>query len=55
MVLTGDPDQTDLLSGLSGLGDIATRLERVPEISVIRLGEADIVRHPLVAGMLTVL
>jgi phosphate starvation-inducible PhoH-like protein len=55
MVLTGDPDQTDLLSGMSGLGDIAGRLERVSEISVIRLGEADIVRHPLVASMLTVL
>lgn len=55
MVLTGDPDQTDLLSGLSGLGDIASRLERVSEIAVVRLGEADIVRHPLVAGMLTVL
>jgi phosphate starvation-inducible protein PhoH and related proteins len=55
MVLTGDPDQTDLLSGMSGLGDIAERLERVPEIGVVRLGDADIVRHPLVAGMLTVL
>jgi len=55
MVLTGDPDQTDLLKGMSGLGDIADRLERVPEISVVRLGDADIVRHPLVAGMLTVL
>jgi phosphate starvation-inducible PhoH-like protein len=55
MVLTGDPDQTDLLKGMSGLGDIADRLERVAEISVVRLGEADIVRHPLVAGMLTVL
>jgi phosphate starvation-inducible PhoH-like protein len=55
MVLTGDPDQTDLLKGMSGLGDIAGRLERVAEISVVRLGEADIVRHPLVAGMLTVL
>jgi phosphate starvation-inducible PhoH-like protein len=55
MVLTGDPDQTDLLSGMSGLRDVADRLERVPEIAVIRLGEADIVRHPLVAGMLTVL
>jgi phosphate starvation-inducible PhoH-like protein len=55
MVLTGDPDQTDLLSGLSGFADIAGRLERVPEIGVIRLGESDIVRHPLVAGMLTVL
>lgn len=55
MVLTGDPDQTDLLKGLSGLGEIADRLERVADIAVIRLGEADIVRHPLVAGMLTVL
>jgi phosphate starvation-inducible PhoH-like protein len=55
MVLTGDPDQTDLLSGMSGLRDVADRLEKVPEIAVIRLGEADIVRHPLVAGMLTVL
>lgn len=55
MVLTGDPDQNDLLPGMSGLGDIATRLERVKEISVVRLGESDIVRHPLVASMLTVL
>lgn len=55
MVLTGDPDQTDLLKGLSGLSDIAARLERVPDISVIRLSDGDIVRHPLVAGMLTVL
>jgi phosphate starvation-inducible PhoH-like protein len=55
MVLTGDPDQTDLLSGLSGLGEIANRLEQVPEIQVIRLGDGDIVRHPLVASMLTVL
>ena len=55
MVLTGDPDQTDLLPGLSGLSDVAERLAKVPEIGVIRLGEGDIVRHPLVAGMLTVL
>ena len=55
MVLTGDPDQTDLLPGISGFGDIGTRLERVPEIGVVRLGDADIVRHPLVASMLTVL
>jgi len=55
MVLTGDPDQTDLLSGLSGLGEIANRLDRVAEVAVVRLGESDIVRHPLVASMLTVL
>src|SRR5271155_5014341 len=55
MVLTGDPDQTDLLPGISGFGDIAGRLERVSEIAVVRLGDADIVRHPLVASMLNVL
>ena len=55
MVMTGDPDQTDLLPGLSGLEEIAERLDRVEEISVVRLGEDDIVRHPLVASMLTVL
>ncbi|HWM62320.1 MAG TPA: PhoH family protein [Rhizomicrobium sp.] len=55
MVLTGDPDQTDLLPGISGLSDIASRLEKVPEIPVVRLAEGDIVRHPLVASMLTVL
>ena len=55
MVLTGDPDQTDLLPGISGLADIARRLEQVPEVPVVRLAEGDIVRHPLVASMLTVL
>jgi phosphate starvation-inducible PhoH-like protein len=55
MVLTGDPDQSDLLDGLSGFADIARRLEAVPEIAVIRLTDRDIVRHPLVGEMLTVL
>jgi phosphate starvation-inducible PhoH-like protein len=55
MVLTGDPDQSDLLDGLSGLAEIARRLETVPRVSVVRLTEADIVRHPLVAEMLGVL
>jgi phosphate starvation-inducible PhoH-like protein len=55
MVVTGDPDQTDLLEGMSGLKDIAQRLEAISDIAVIRLSDKDIVRHPLVAGMLTVL
>jgi phosphate starvation-inducible PhoH-like protein len=55
MVLTGDPDQTDLLPGLSGLADIAARLARLGEVAVVELSETDIVRHPLVASMLTVL
>jgi phosphate starvation-inducible PhoH-like protein len=52
MVITGDPDQSDLLPGMSGLGDIAHRITSVPGVSVVRLGEADIVRHPLVAAMI---
>ncbi len=55
MVVTGDPQQSDLLPALSGLGDAAARLEAVDEIAVVRLDEADIVRHPLVASMLGVL
>ncbi len=55
MVLTGDPDQSDLLEGMSGFADIARRLEAVPGVAVVRLTDRDIVRHPLVASMLGVL
>jgi phosphate starvation-inducible PhoH-like protein len=55
MVLTGDPDQSDLLQGMSGLADIAHKLSVVPGIAVVKLTEKDIVRHPLVASMLGVL
>jgi phosphate starvation-inducible PhoH-like protein len=55
MVLTGDPDQTDLLDGMSGFAEMAKRLEAVDGVSVVRLGDTDIVRHPLVASMLAVL
>ena len=55
MILTGDPDQTDLLPGLSGLGEIAARLDPLPDVSVVRLDDSDVVRHPLVASMLGVL
>ena len=53
--VTGDPDQTDLLDGLSGLSEIAKRLEKLGHVEVIRLQPEDIVRHPLVAEMLDVL
>ncbi|MEQ1752742.1 MAG: PhoH family protein [Micropepsaceae bacterium] len=55
MVITGDPDQTDLLPGISGLGIVADKLSVLEDVAVIRLEERDIVRHPLVAAMLTVL
>jgi phosphate starvation-inducible PhoH-like protein len=55
MIVTGDPDQSDLLHGMSGLSDVMARMEPLPNIAVCRLGQSDIVRHPLVAEMLTVL
>jgi len=44
-----------LLDGLSGLADIARRLESIPDIAIVRLTDRDIVRHPLVGEMLGVL
>lgn len=55
MVVTGDPGQSDLLEGMSGLQDISERLETLEGIGVIRLTATDIVRHPLVSTMLGVL
>lgn len=55
MVVTGDPEQSDLLDGLSGLAPIAQRLDSLKNVAVVRLDQGDIVRHPLVAEMLDVL
>ena len=55
MAITGDPDQTDLLPELSGLADIANKLEPLKNISVVWLEQTDIVRYPLVGYMLPVL
>jgi phosphate starvation-inducible PhoH-like protein len=55
MVLTGDPDQTDLLAGMSGLEDIGRRLDAMDDVTVVRLNDKDVVRHPLVGRMLSVL
>lgn len=55
MVVTGDPDQSDLLEGISGLAQVTQRMRALDNIGVVDLGEADIVRHPLVADMLGVL
>ncbi|MCW8916331.1 MAG: PhoH family protein [Magnetovibrio sp.] len=54
MVVTGDPDQSDLLPGMSGLADISQKLEALDDIGVVRLQDKDVVRHPLVAEMLSV-
>ncbi len=55
MIITGDPDQSDLLDGVSGLRDMANKLKAVEGVAVQGLRETDIVRHPLVAKMLEVI
>ena len=51
MVVTGDPAQSDLLPGVSGLDDIAQKLADEDDIGVVRFARGDVVRHPLVARM----
>lgn len=55
MVITGDPAQTDLPSGMSGLAPAAEKLTTMDGVAVVRLGVQDVVRHPLVAKMLDTL
>jgi phosphate starvation-inducible PhoH-like protein len=55
LVIAGDPEQSDLLPGISGLGEIAHRLEPLDGVAVVRMTADDVVRHPLVAEMLSVL
>ncbi|MEZ5946805.1 MAG: PhoH family protein [Hyphomonas sp.] len=55
MVITGDPNQSDLLPEFSGLSKAAERLEQLSGAAVIKLEGKDVVRHPLVQEMLEVL
>jgi phosphate starvation-inducible PhoH-like protein len=55
MVVTGDPAQSDLLPGMSGLADVVEKLEALDNVRSIRFTREDVVRHPLVAEMIDVL
>lgn len=55
MVITGDPAQSDLLTGMSGLSEISHKLKASDNIAVIELESKDIVRHPLVGELLDIL
>ena len=54
MVVTSDPDQSDLLPGISGLEAIGERLEALEDVKVLRFSKQDVVRHPLVSSILEV-
>ncbi len=50
MVVTGDLTQIDLPNGiLSGLSDAIETLDGTEGVSIVRFGDEDVVRHPLVA------
>lgn len=50
MVVTGDPNQTDLPEGThSGLADAVNRLNGIDAIGVVQFERSDIVRHRLVS------
>ena len=54
MVITGDPTQVDLPGGQqSGLADALRILDGVQGIGVSRFDERDVVRHPLVAKIVS--
>lgn len=55
MVVTGDPAQSDLLPGMSGLQEIVDRLEEIESVEAVRFSRADVVRHPLVAEIIDAL
>ena len=55
MVVTGDPEQSDLLPGMSGLKEVAEKLEGLDKVSLTRFSRSDVVRHPLVADMIDAL
>ncbi|MET3589771.1 phosphate starvation-inducible PhoH-like protein [Bartonella silvatica] len=49
MIVTGDISQTDLPAGQkSGLSEAIRILSHIKDIAIIRFGEKDVVRHPLV-------
>ena len=54
MVVTGDPTQVDLPPGSrSGLADALDALDEVEGVAVVRFTERDVVRHPLVARIVS--
>lgn len=53
MIITGDPSQTDLVSGeVSGLKESMSILHDIEEIAFIKFENADVVRHKLVGKIL---
>lgn len=57
VVVTGDPEQSDLPNGQSGLNEIVSKLEKknLSRVHITHLSSEDVVRHPVVKTILDVL
>ena len=51
MVVTGDQTQIDLPKGVKS-GEAVSRLHNVKGISILKLDQSDVVRHPLVSKII---
>lgn len=52
MIVTGDPQQSDLPFAPPPLNDVVSRLQDAPDIAVIQFAACDVVRHPIVTTIL---
>lgn len=52
MIITGDPQQSDLPFAPPPLRDVVGKLDKAKNIATIQFAHADVVRHPIVATIL---
>ncbi|NBT76407.1 PhoH family protein [bacterium] len=52
IIVTGDPQQTDLPISPPPMNEVVTKLKGVAGIDVVQFAHSDVVRHPLVAAIL---
>lgn len=52
IIVTGDPQQTDLPISPPPMNEVVTKLKGISGIDVVQFAHSDVVRHPLVAAML---
>jgi phosphate starvation-inducible PhoH-like protein len=52
VIVTGDPEQSDLYEDYSALVEVTEKLKNVSGIGFLKFANADVVRHPLVGQIL---
>lgn len=52
IIVTGDPQQTDLPISPPPMNDVVARIKGIRGIDVVQFANSDVVRHPLVAAVL---